>query len=536
MQAPKEISELHGATGLRWLWGAVALVALLGSIYPFNFAFNSGPGAYAKLWGSCCTMPGRGDLMGNVILFVPFGFLGFLATSGSDLRGRVGLVVVVGSIFAFALQLLQVHLPSRDENLQDVLWNGVGILAGGGFAVLVREYVRPMQSGAASLSLLPACLLMAWLAYRLMPFVPSLDWQLIKNSVKPLFNPGFSFGGIVHDAVAWTAVGYLLKELRAGAGLDRYLPALIAAVLALEVVIVSNAVTAPNVLGALFALLLWPALRNSENSASVLGVVLLGGIVVSGLSPFITAAQSAPFNWLPFHGYLGGSMYLNAQSALDKVFLYGAVIFMLSRSSLTTRSATTIAFVTVLVIELAQTRFVGHTPEITDPLLVLLAAWTLTALARYEQHLPAARDGLAGQGRNRPLRWLSRMNISPGSSDWIQCDVNLRLDQVAFLSRLSRELGVSVSGASRRVLKHVIEHCRAQSVPLADAIRECSNGIGSDTGWDVIAVNLHKSQFSVVQVAAQELDSSPSRVVRMAIQTFMNDVDRSDAKPLGETS
>ena len=66
---------------MKKLWIAFIVVATLGSIYPFNFQESeldvATIGVFLK---TCCVMLGRGDILGNVILFVPIGFTGIFAT------------------------------------------------------------------------------------------------------------------------------------------------------------------------------------------------------------------------------------------------------------------------------------------------------------------------------------------------------------------------------------------------------------------------------------------------------------------------
>ena len=64
----------------KFLWIGFAILAIYVSIYPANFqlpAYTSS--ALTDFFGTCCGRPGRGDLLGNVLLFIPFGFLGKLA-------------------------------------------------------------------------------------------------------------------------------------------------------------------------------------------------------------------------------------------------------------------------------------------------------------------------------------------------------------------------------------------------------------------------------------------------------------------------
>ena len=372
---------------MRTLWIAFVVVAALGSTYPFNFQAPELDAATVRAFLlSCCVMPGRGDLVRNVILFLPIGFTSMFATRLASPPGRRFLYVCsLGAIFALALQLLQICLPSRDENLQDVIWNSVGTAAGAALASLAERYSFGAKPGRQVVSLVPITLVGAWVAYRLIPFVPSLDFQQIKDSLKPLLSLQLEFVGIFHDFAAWIVVAYLLGHAQRASRLGNYLPLLVIAVFCLEVLIVANSITLSNVVGAFLAVLLWfSVLRFLQRPEGALVILLLGALTLSGLHPFVTRPSPAAFSWLPFRGLLRGSMYINAQSAIEKVFLYGSLVYLLWQTRIGRVSGIVIGVSIVTAIEFAQTRFVGHSPEITDPLLVLSAALALIALEKHE--------------------------------------------------------------------------------------------------------------------------------------------------------
>ena len=71
-------------------------------------------------------------VLGNVLLFVPWGFLAFLALDGRTRSRRMTyLVTVIGAVvFAAGMVLWQQSLPTRVTSLPDTFANGLGALAG----------------------------------------------------------------------------------------------------------------------------------------------------------------------------------------------------------------------------------------------------------------------------------------------------------------------------------------------------------------------------------------------------------------------
>ncbi|HEV7764951.1 MAG TPA: VanZ family protein [Thermoanaerobaculia bacterium] len=71
-------------------------------------------------------------VLANVFLFVPWGFLAFLALDGRTRSRRAAyLWTIIGAVaFAAAMVLWQQTLPTRVTSLPDTFANGLGALAG----------------------------------------------------------------------------------------------------------------------------------------------------------------------------------------------------------------------------------------------------------------------------------------------------------------------------------------------------------------------------------------------------------------------
>jgi VanZ family protein len=71
-------------------------------------------------------------VIGNVLLFMPLGFLAFVGLDSPSRRRGVtyAITVVAAVVFATAMYLWQLTLPTRVTSLPDTLANGAGALAG----------------------------------------------------------------------------------------------------------------------------------------------------------------------------------------------------------------------------------------------------------------------------------------------------------------------------------------------------------------------------------------------------------------------
>ncbi len=361
---------------LKRVFFIIGLLIIYGSLYPFDFC-AAPSGIWREFLDSWHGFTGRGDALSNILLFVPFGYFGVLA------YGRKAWLIAAAVLLAVGVQVLQVYLPSRDPNLQDALWNMLGMALGAGVTLLPMLKLMGLSKSGHRDANAALLLIGCWLAYRLMPFVPSLDWQQFKKSLKPLLlEPQLSYIGLLHDAVAWAVTGYLLSLLFRHRQSGLWLLLLVGGVFSLEVLIVKNAVSLTNVLGAAVGIGLWVLwLQRANYGRLLLGLSLMVSLLLSGLAPFEWRGAPGEFYWMPFHGFLGGSMMINISVVFEKGFFYGALILLLQQESGRFRVAVVSAVLLTLVIEIGQMFTFGHTAEITDPVLVLLIAMALKAVS-----------------------------------------------------------------------------------------------------------------------------------------------------------
>ncbi|MEE9222502.1 MAG: VanZ family protein [Nitrosomonadaceae bacterium] len=368
------------------IWIIITIIIAYGSLFPFDFqAYDLNWATFDLFLRSWQARSSWGDLLGNIILFVPFGIVGMLSTRTLRFVSlNVLLVLVSGLILAVGLQFAQLYLPGRIAALKDAIWNTLGLTLGMFFALVANNYILRLHIKRLAIPLIPLVLLGTWCTYRLIPFVPTIDFQEIKDSLKPLLiHPEISLLAVCINAVSWMLAGYFLKYLPGPGGTLGKLGLLMAGIFGLEVLIVANDVTASNIVGALIALMFSAMfLDRIKGIATMLAILLAISIVLQGLAPFDPRPVIATFNWLPFHGFLGGSMYHNTLALLQKTFLYSSLVFLLYELGLSWLKAALLTGFLLLLIEAAQIYFSGHTPEITDPLLILLLTLGMVELDR----------------------------------------------------------------------------------------------------------------------------------------------------------
>jgi VanZ family protein len=370
----------------RWLMLATALLILYGSLFPFQFSALEERGFKALLDSLRFQPTSRGDLVANLLLYMPFGLCLVLAWP-AHWRRLTALVatVIVGTLLSVAVELLQVYAPSRVSSLTDVIINAIGTLAGGLIAIIYLELGTTLRIPGVAPGRphpVPLGVLLLWLAFRLAPFVPTIDWQKYKDAIKPLLTPELAVLDIFRYLVGWLVIGYTVRQLwrREYALLALFVIILI--VLAGRVVVVGKVLVPAEMIALLVCLplaALFVSIPDRQRTALLI-VLLTATIVLQGLKPFQLLAEPQSFSWVPFKNSLSDSLEVNYSVLLEKCFWYFALVWLLTRRGLGVVAA---AFLTALLlgaIEVAQLWLPNRSAEITDPLLAIIAGFLLALL------------------------------------------------------------------------------------------------------------------------------------------------------------
>jgi hypothetical protein len=160
-------------------------------------------------------------------------------------------------------------------------------------------------------------------------------------------------------------------------------PLFIAVVLVAKVVIVGTTLSAAEIAGAAVALSVWLLLAvavSAQIRVTLIALLFAAYIVAERLAPFQFTVDGPAFGWIPFRSLLYGSLELNILSFLEKVFLYGAMIWLLDKSGLRLGTSTILVAVVLFATSLAETYLPGRSAEITDALMSLLIGAIIAAV------------------------------------------------------------------------------------------------------------------------------------------------------------
>ena len=362
-----------------FLIAAAIIVAVIfyGSLYPFAFYRpEDGVGPLKHLVRSWAETPGRGDFVANLFLYLPFGFFGSLAVAGSGRTLPRILLVTFGGTLSATMELAQYYIAGRVSAADDVYANLVGTVLGaiaGNFAG--RDFFwLPFRDIVANR--VPCLLLALWLAYRLYPYVPTIDLHKYWDALKPVvFHPRPTGYDLFRYTAIWLTIGSLIEAV--GGRRRGWLLFLlfIGAVLAAKVVIIGKTLTAAEIAGAATGLALWLLLAVSVSArvrVAATALLFAAYIVAERLEPFQFSAYGRAFGWIPFRSFLYGSVEVNITSFLEKAFLYGALIWLFEKSGLRSGVSSILVAITLFAASWAETYLPGRSAEITDALMALL--------------------------------------------------------------------------------------------------------------------------------------------------------------------
>lgn len=379
---------------------AMLAVVIYGSLYPFDFAWETLSPARFE-WR---ILPaGLPDRAANVLLFLPYGAACLVLRRGQLAMLETAALLLLGFAVAVLLQYLQIWLPSRTPSLDDILMNGVGLVAGLAGAVMAvalaggRRGAPPVADGAALIVLL------LFAAYQLAPFAITLDVGLVWQNVKELravaerpVEPASLARNVLYGLTFVAAFRMALGPARPPALTIALAPIVWFGLMAARLLIIGNGVGPAQVLGSGIGVVLGLVLLATPRLA--LGLVALGfaGLIAqSGLTPAVPRDVPVALSLSPLSGFLNSEIGRAIQSFAFKGFAYGALGWALLRAGVPLAVAGVAVAAGLGGIELFQTRFAAGTPEITDPLLGVLLLAVLaaqpTAAAQLPRRLPGPR-------------------------------------------------------------------------------------------------------------------------------------------------
>jgi VanZ family protein len=329
------------------------------------------------------------DYVVNVLLYVPLGFAAHavfrkIGGPGFSLYGPV----LLGLLLSTAMELTQLLEPVRHTSIEDVITNVIGSCLGAMAGLLFEGLSSPAAEGVPAREnpsritdrgalMLSFC----WVAWLFFPLFPALSIYVLSRKLMVVErSPALDPIVVISYAAAWIAGGFLLRAAGARIAGVWFLVTLLA--IPAGFLIVDRQPSLSMAIGAA-AGVAWFLIRDGDGHPSGWEASLfLAVILVRGLAPFHFVAAAKPFIWIPFVATLTGEWQSSAGILLEKVFYYGAAVWLFQAAGLRLAYAATLVSAVLASIEVLQMHLPGRTPEITDPVLALLMGFVLAMLAR----------------------------------------------------------------------------------------------------------------------------------------------------------
>jgi hypothetical protein len=191
-----------------------------------------------------------------------------------------------------------------------------------------------------------------------------------------LVTPSFQVLDVLRFLVGWLVVAHALRSIFQREYAFTTLLVLAAVTQLACMVVVGKTLNLSELIGlaAMFALLPFVQRLPTARHLLVLGLALAAVIVIQGLEPWRLEIVDRNFSWVPFENSLSGFLEVNIGALLEKCFWYTGLVWLLTQRMGSPIAAALVTALLVALVEFAQIGLPGRSAEITDPLLVLVAA------------------------------------------------------------------------------------------------------------------------------------------------------------------
>ena len=346
---------------------ALALFTLVyGSLYPWQFRIPS-VRAWDYFWDQRHL---QHEFILNIVLYVPVGFL-LLGVTRSRWKSIAG-----GFLISASIEAIQPFF-GRDARALDLTANTAGAIVGTALAYVANAAAGRIWLPAGSLLLVTL-----WVFHQLYPFIRTFyaRWMLYTSFSRP------SSTDVIEAGTDWTAAFCLTTA--AVSRRRRLAVAAVAAALPLRPLVSGRPPTRAEWTGWMIAFVISVAAAPRLIAPRLcVGVALAVTTLMRELAPFRFAPVPSTFYWNPFQAVLSSDWFLAVITITQKTFVYGAIIWLLGTPGRIGRTTAAVA-VALGVLEWIQRWLPGRTPDITDPILAVLAGLCLWLLP--ESRKPAA--------------------------------------------------------------------------------------------------------------------------------------------------
>jgi len=309
------------------------------------------------------------DIAVNVLVYLPLGLFAYTTlTQFRRMKVAVLLSLLLGFVLSTLVEVSQVFIVGRVPSLLDVITDTVGTSIGIFAGVLWSRRRHPTARRPDS-----DLLLCFWVLYQCFPFVPQLKASVIVRSH-------------AEDVLLFfAAAAALVPMVRSLGGTERWSRIVLGALLLLvplKAFLFTRGVALAEIIcsAVIFAIAWFVPLRATPLRAAIVAPVLAVAVAVHGLAPFHFLAVPHAFSWVPFQASFYSEWEPALTIMLGKVFLYGALLWLIHESGVRLAAATVLTAAMLAAIEAIQMYLPGRSSEIVDPLIAVVLGWVFWSL------------------------------------------------------------------------------------------------------------------------------------------------------------
>lgn len=412
----------------RLLWGAAILFVVYASTLPFAFVSDAATvhahwvDAVRRSVSSNRAMISRADVLQNVLLFLPIGFLGVASLARTRRVGSLLIAVTAAAALSATSEVLQLFTVDRLTSLWDI-WANVAGAAVGGVAYLVVQPVSARVWNALPDSTIerrraiPVCAAAAVVVLAACePFNITLDVGTVWSKVKPFLANGPWVWEPLSDELL-TALRFGILSFLAGEWLRRTntkawtaraisMLACMAVAVGLEVTQFLIASRSPSMQDLIAAMsgaavggLLAPVLVRVREAPALITALTAAAAVPFYLEPFVVSPTYGSITTMPFLAYYQFTSLQTVSHVLDLMLIYAPIGFGFAwvRPQDGLRRSLLVVSVMAAILEYSQGWMAGRFPDVTDLGVAILgglagATAALRAGPGTGDELPSRRD------------------------------------------------------------------------------------------------------------------------------------------------
>ncbi len=417
MNTPSQPSTPESQRLFKTLWFIYLFLLIYGTLFPIG-DWDWEQGSISRFFSIAVPENvSKADFVMNLIVYVPFGFLGVLV-SQSRRASAIIMMGIAGLCLSFCLEFFQQFLPQRVTSLSDVLLNTLGSFAGAWWAFLfghsaVQKRLHLWAKNNVSdkplskLGLFSVCL---WSSAQLSPFVPSIELSYLLQGVSPLLRTltDFSLFNVkkyLAEALLFSVYMIIARTslVRSPANLKLIL-LFFSGVLLLKIPVLSRQISLENLLAMLSAFLVLLVTYQIKYN-SLKHQAFFAALASYCISSLVYGNNDAlhEMNWIPFAQQM--NTLVGIDDLIAQIALFSAISFLMAscfpqKKEMLLLWGSVFLIIFVFGLEWSQQYIPGRYSDITD-VVIAFSTWLVFITSTNEYQSQAEKPITKSRRRSK---------------------------------------------------------------------------------------------------------------------------------------